>query len=64
MGADTMTGDDITGFDLYEHYRSQVFQTVLLVAPSWDSLEMYERVAWDGLAKHVGSLVYAAVADH
>jgi len=43
----------MTGFDLYEQWRSGLFAKTGFVAISWDALEVWERVAWDELAPHV-----------
>src|ERR1700757_2625276 len=51
MGARRRMGEDtMTGFDLYEQWRSGLFAKTGFVAISWDALEVWERVAWDELA--------------
>jgi hypothetical protein len=37
----------VKGFDLYEQWRSCVYQVSGFIAPSWDALEIWERVAWE-----------------
>lgn len=35
------------GFDLYEQWRSCVFEVSGFIATHWDSLEIWERRAWE-----------------
>lgn len=41
----------MTGFDLYEQWRSALFQDTEYVAISWDALEVWERAGWEAFAK-------------
>lgn len=43
----------MNGFDLYEQWRSCLFEVSAFVAPSWDALEVYERRAWEELDNRV-----------
>lgn len=41
------------GFDLYEQWRSCVFEVSGFIATHWDSLEIWERRAWEELDNRV-----------
>ncbi len=43
----TTEGIKMKGFDLYEQWRSCVFEVSGFTERSWDALEIWERRAWE-----------------
>jgi len=51
------------GFDLYEQWRSCVFQVSGMVAPSWDALEVWEKIAWEKFDNYVDACIDSNVDE-
>lgn len=41
------------GSDLYEQWRSCVFEVSGFIAPTWEALEVWERRAWEELSERM-----------